>query len=84
VNTVTEADVLAEIRRILREELEVERPIMPEDGLAAGLDSLSLTVLAVGLEDRFRVKLMPEDAQLSTVADLAQVIVVRANREGSS
>ncbi|MGZ3449797.1 MAG: acyl carrier protein [Polyangiales bacterium] len=82
--TLTEADVLAEIRRILRDELDVDRPIAPEDGLAAGLDSLSLTVLAVGLEDRFRVRLTPEDAQLSTVSDLAQVIVARATRESAS
>jgi acyl carrier protein len=79
----TEDDVLAEIRRILRDDLDLDREVGPRDGLASGLDSLSLTVLAVGLEDRFRVKLTEEDAQLSTVSDLARVIVARA-REASS
>jgi acyl carrier protein len=79
----TEADVLDEIRRILRDELEVDRPIAPEDAIARDLDSLARTVLAVGLEDRFRVRLTEDDAQLATVSDLARVIVARA-REASS
>lgn len=73
----TEADVLAEIQRIVRDELEIDRAITSEQQLASGLDSLSRTVLAVGLEDRFRVCLTDEDAQLATVGDLARVIVAR-------
>ncbi len=80
---VTEAEVLAAIDTILREQLDMEHPLSPNDGLAAGLDSLSLTVLAVGLEDRFRIRLTEDDAQLSTVADLARVIVLRT-RQGST
>jgi acyl carrier protein len=73
----TEADVLAEIQRIIREELELDRAITSEQQLASGLDSLSRTVLAVGLEDRFRVRLTDADAELPTVGDLARAIVAR-------
>jgi acyl carrier protein len=76
-----EADVLETIRSIARTELELERPVQPGDDLLAdlGLDSLGLTVLAVGLENRFRVKLSQEDAVgLRTVADLAQLVVRRS------
>lgn len=74
----TEADVLAEIHRILRDELELDHAISREDALTSGLDSLSKMVLAVGLEDRFRVRLTEEDAHLATVGDLARVIAQRA------
>ena len=76
-----EADVLETIRSIARAELELERPVQPGDDLLAdlGLDSLSLTILAVGLENRFRVKLSQEDAVgLRTVADLAKLVVRRS------
>ena len=58
-----EAEVLETIRSIARAELELERPVQPQDDLLAdlGLDSLGLTVLAVGLENRFRVKLSQEE-----------------------
>ena len=76
-----EAEVLETIRSIARAELELERPVQPQDDLLAdlGLDSLGLTVLAVGLENRFRVKLSQEDAVgLRTVADLARLVVRRS------
>ena len=43
----------------------MERPIAAEDDLLRdlALDSLGLTVLAVGLENRFRVKLSEEEIQ---------------------
>lgn len=77
----TEADVLESIRSIARTELELERPVQPGDDLLAdlGLDSLGLTILAVGLENRFRVKLSQEDAVgLRTVADLTRLVVRRS------
>ena len=77
----TETEVLAEISRIAREELEVTQPLRGEDGLAAalGLDSLRLTILAVGLENRFRVRLEDEDTSaVNTVAELAELVVRRA------
>jgi acyl carrier protein len=76
-----ETEVLDTIRSIARTELELEQPVEPGDDLLAdlGLDSLGLTVLAVGLENRFRVKLSQEDAVgLRTVGDLAQLVVRRA------
>jgi acyl carrier protein len=75
-----EAEVVAEIRRILGEELEWKGRVEPSHELLRDLqlDSLGLTVLAVGLENRFRVKLSEEDAEgLSTVEDLAKLVVTR-------
>ncbi|MGO8969751.1 MAG: phosphopantetheine-binding protein [Myxococcaceae bacterium] len=77
----SEADVLEAIRSIARTELELEGPVQPSDDLLAdlGLDSLGLTVLAVGLENRYRVKLSQEDAVgLRTVEDLAKLVVRRS------
>jgi acyl carrier protein len=76
-----ESDVLETIRSIARAELELERAVEPGDDLLAdlGLDSLGLTILAVGLENRFRVKLSQEDAVgVRTVADLARLVVRRS------
>jgi len=76
----TELQVLEAIRAIARTELEMERPISPDDDLLRdlALDSLGLTVLAVGLENRFRVKLSEEDAAgVQTVADLARHVASR-------
>jgi len=76
---VTEAaEVLAEIRRILAEELEIARPAESGDELTGdlGVDSLGAIVLAVGLEDRFRVRLTAEDAgRVVTVGDLVDLVV---------
>lgn len=73
----TETEVLAEIRGIASRELELERPIGLEQALVADLelDSMGLTVLAVGLENRFRVKLSEDDAVgLRTVKDLVELV----------
>lgn len=67
----TESEVLLEIHRILHE-LELD----PQKTTA--LDSLSRTVLAVGLEDRFRVRLTEEDATLASFEELARVVARRA------
>ncbi len=75
-----ETEVVAEIRRILREELEWKGAVEPSQELLRDLqlDSLGLTVLAVGLENRFRVKLSEEDGEgLSTVEDLARLVATR-------
>jgi acyl carrier protein len=73
---------LREIRRIVASELEVERTVEPSDHLIQDLqlDSLGLTVLAVGLEDRFRVKLTEDDSvRVSTVGDLAALVAIRTS-----
>lgn len=73
--------VLAEVQRIAKEELQLDRTIQASDELIQDLqlDSLALTILAVGLEDRFRIKLTEEDsAQVTTVADLVSLVASRA------
>lgn len=73
-------EVVAEIRRVLREELSLEREVRPADDLVADLqlDSLGLVTLVIGLEDRFRVILSEEDAaRVRTVADLAALVAER-------
>jgi acyl carrier protein len=72
---------LGEIRRILSEELAVAAPVEPGLGLVADLhlDSMELISLAVGLENRFRVKLSEADsAGVSSVGDLASLVARRA------
>lgn len=74
---VTEADVLAEIRAIAAAQLDLEREVEPGDDLVQDLDldSLTLTTLAVALEDRFDIKLAEEDsARVRTVADLCRMV----------
>ncbi|KFE68855.1 acyl carrier protein [Hyalangium minutum] len=72
-----EGEVVTEVRRILGEELEWKGSVEPSHDLLKDLqlDSLGLTVLAVGLENRFRVKLSEEDAAgVTTVSDLAKLV----------
>ncbi|MFP2910132.1 acyl carrier protein [Pyxidicoccus sp. 3LFB2] len=79
--TESELEVLAEIRRIATDELEWKGAVEPAHDLLRDmqLDSLGLTVLAVGLENRFRIRLSEEDAQdVRTVADLAKLVAQRA------
>ncbi len=76
----TEDEVLTEIRRIAASDLELDRTVEPSDELSRDLqlDSLGLTILAVALEDRFRVKLTEDDSvQVSTVGDLAALVAHR-------
>ncbi len=75
--------VLEEMRRIAREELEISRELRPEDLLSDfELDSMALMVLAVGLEDRFRVTLSEGDsAAVRTVGDLAALVARRSAEE---
>jgi acyl carrier protein len=75
-----EEQVLLEIQRIAADELQLDRAIQPSDELVKDLqlDSIGLTVMAVGLEDRFRVKLTEEDsAEVRTVRDLAGLVAKR-------
>ena len=82
---VTTELVLAEVRRVVAQELAVSRAVRPEDDLLLDLqlDSVGILTLVVGLEDRFRVALAEEDsAAVRTVADLAALIVRRAAEHG--
>ncbi|MBM4379916.1 MAG: acyl carrier protein [Deltaproteobacteria bacterium] len=72
------AEVQARIIHILRSEAQVDGDIQAGSDLLRDLqlDSMSLTVLMVGLEDHYRVRLDGEDAVgVATVADLAALVV---------
>jgi acyl carrier protein len=79
---MTNADeVLTRIIHILRTEAQVDVDIHASSELLRDLqlDSMSLTVLLVGLEDHYRVRLDGEDAGgVVTVADLAALVVRKA------
>lgn len=74
-------DILAEIRRVAREELALDRVPEPAHDLIHDLelDSVGLLTLAVALEDRFRIKLHDEDAsRVRTVGELVALVASRA------
>jgi acyl carrier protein len=76
--------VLSEIRRILSQELDWKGPVEPAQHLMRELqlDSLGLTVLAVELENRFRIRLSVEDSVgVSTVGDLMRLVASRTLQE---
>lgn len=75
-----DARVLAEIRRIARVELEYTGEVLPTARLKEDLrlDSMAMIVVAVGLENVFRVKLQEEDAAaIVTIGDLVKLVVQR-------
>ena len=79
-------EILAEIRHIFATQLERPGPVELHHALASDLelDSMGALVLAVGLEDRFRVRLDGADAgAVISVADLVAV-VERALAAGGS
>ncbi len=75
------SQVLEEIRRLAQSEVGLERAIAPSDELVKdlGLDSMTMTMLAVALEDHFRVTLSDEEAlRITTVEELAALIARRS------
>lgn len=80
-----EQEVLAEIRKILTVTLEATETVDPADRLADCdvLDSLGLITLAVGLENRFRVRLSEEDApRIDTFGDVIGLVNQRRKEAG--
>jgi acyl carrier protein len=78
-------EVLAEVRRIAAEELDFRGAIEPGHTLLRDLqlDSMGLTVMAVGLENHFRVRLTEEDsAGVATVGDLMRLVAQKASGGG--
>ena len=70
-------EILAEIRRIFATQLERPGPVELHHALAGDLelDSMGALVLAVGLEDRFRVRLDGADAgAVVSIADLVALV----------
>ena len=79
--------VLFEVRRILSDELDWRGTVEPSHHLMRDLqlDSLGLTVLAVELENRFRIRLSVEDSVgVSTVGDLMRLVASRTVEESSA
>lgn len=77
---VTEERVIAEIDRVLRQELAFTGALTPDTTLVEELqlDSVSLLTLVVELENTFRVALREEDAGgIRTVSELAKLVVLR-------
>jgi acyl carrier protein len=78
--------VLEELRRIARVELEYPQEVLLTQRLQEDLrlDSMAMIVVAVGLENAFRVKLQEEDAgAIATVADLVKLVVRRVGEAKS-
>ena len=72
--------VFEELRRIARVELEYAGELALTQRLHEDLklDSMAMIVVAVGLENAFRVKLQEEDAgAIATVGDLVKLVVRR-------
>lgn len=83
--TEREREVLDEIQRIITVTLESPDTVVPADRLTdcAALDSLGKIIMAVGLENRFRVKLSEEDApHLETFADVIALVDRRRTEAG--
>ena len=69
---------------VAREELDYDGPVEEPAELARdlALDSMTVVVLAVALEDRFRIKLNEADAQvLNTVGDLVTLVQRRVQEQ---
>jgi acyl carrier protein len=74
---MSEGEILAGLEKIARERLEVDRTLTMQSRLVEELrlDSLRLLTLAVEVENRFRVRLDPEDeGAIETVGDLVRVV----------
>jgi acyl carrier protein len=71
----TPAGIATEIRRIAREELELEWQGTDDEALASALDSLALLSLVVAVEDRYRITITEEDgASARSLSDLARLV----------
>jgi acyl carrier protein len=79
-----ELAVLREIRRIVSQELDWQAEVEPSHHLMKDLqlDSMGLTVLAVELENHFRIRLSMEDSVgVNTVGDLMRLVATKAAEE---
>jgi len=87
MNEPSTAAVLTEIRAIAQAELDHTGPLTEDDELVAdlGIDSLGAIVLAVGLENHFRVHLQEQGAgTLVTVGDLVRLVQQRCREAARS
>jgi acyl carrier protein len=80
----TDEAVFAEIQRLGREVLQDDREIAPSHRLIEDLqlDSMTMTALAVGLEDRFHVILTDvPPGSILTLGDLASWVARKTEEE---
>ena len=74
---LSEAEIVDQLRMIVRQKLEYEGELRPEMHLVEDLelDSIRLLTLAMEVEDHFRVRIGEEDeAGIDTVGDLVRVV----------
>ena len=77
-----QAHILQELNRIAKKELDFDGQIEPAMSLKSDLklDSMGMIIVAVGLENKFRVKLEEQDSgDLSTVGDLLALVERRVS-----
>jgi acyl carrier protein len=82
----TEPAVFAEIQRLGREVLQEDRPLARTDRLIEDLllDSMTMTALAVGLEDRFQVILTDvPPGSIVTLGDLSMWVARKTQEESN-
>jgi acyl carrier protein len=81
-----ENQVLEELRRIAQTDLDYPGPVEPALRLKEDLhlDSMAMIVIAVGLENRFQVRLEEGDAgAIVTVGDLVRLVERRVAEAGA-
>ena len=84
---MTEREAIAGIAAVAREHLAYAGELEPSARLVEdlGLDSLRLLTLAAEVENRFQIRLNPEDdAAIATVGDLARAIVAKAGESAGA
>ncbi len=84
---MTDEEILAGLEAIARERLELEGPLRREASLISELrlDSLRLLTLAVEVENRFRVRLEPEEeGAVVTVGDLVALVRRKLEQAGTA
>lgn len=82
--TVTPEAVLEVLRTVARDQLGLSAALEPHMTLSGDLqlDSVTLVVVAVALEDHFRVRLEEQDGgALETVGHLVELVVRRAREQ---
>lgn len=81
----SEAEILAGLETIARQQLGIEARLERGAPLVETLrlDSLRLLTLAVEVENRFRVRFEPaEESALETVGDLVDLVMAKRAAEG--
>ena len=72
---MTRAEIERTLLAIAHDELEWEPTELPTGPIADHFDSLQLMTLVVAVEDRFRLRLEPEDEdRIDTIEDLISMI----------